>query len=123
MDYPDIRWLDDVEDHDYEAAENYLSLLIPMHEATATAEGLRSGDVVRYFAKDIARAANVKLLTEQNVHVAKDLAKIQAERKLSPILLVRHDPLIIADGYHRVCAAHHVDENALIPCRIGIQRR
>jgi hypothetical protein len=24
----------------------------------------------------------------------------------------------IADGYHRVCASYHTDENTAIPCRI-----
>jgi len=39
---------------------------------------------------------------------------------LSPILVVRGDfaagvPLQIADGYHRVCASYHTDENTDIP--------
>ena len=39
---------------------------------------------------------------------------------MSPILLVRGDfttgvPLQIADGYHRVCASYHTDENTDIP--------
>ena len=42
-----------------------------------------------------------------------------AEDYLSPILLLRGDdnhPLIIADGYHRVCASYWIDENTDIPC-------
>jgi hypothetical protein len=40
-----------------------------------------------------------------------------------PILLVRGDvtanrAVQIADGYHRVCASYHNDENTDIPCRI-----
>ena len=27
--------------------------------------------------------------------------------------------LTIADGYHRVCASYHLDENADIPCRMA----
>jgi len=27
-------------------------------------------------------------------------------------------PLIVADGYHRICASYHLDEDADIPCRI-----
>jgi hypothetical protein len=27
--------------------------------------------------------------------------------------------LQIADGYHRICASHHLDEDADIPCRIA----
>jgi hypothetical protein len=42
-----------------------------------------------------------------------------AEDCLSPILLLRGDgehPLVIADGYHRVCASYWIDENTDIPC-------
>jgi hypothetical protein len=28
-------------------------------------------------------------------------------------------PLQIADGYHRVCASYHLDENTDIPCRLA----
>jgi hypothetical protein len=27
-------------------------------------------------------------------------------------------PLIIADGYHRICASYNLDEDADIPCRM-----
>jgi hypothetical protein len=74
-------------------------------------------------AKDILRAAQLALLTDSNVRVMGDLAKIGARKKLSPILLVRGDlqaaaPLQIADGYHRVCASHLTDENTPIPCKL-----
>ncbi len=48
--------------------------------------------------------------------------KVHDGVKLSPVLLVRGSlggwPLIVADGYHRICASHHLDENADVPCRI-----
>jgi hypothetical protein len=55
--------------------------------------------------------------------VAADLAKVKQGIALSPVLLVRGDvqgdvPLTIADGYHRICASHHLDENADIPCHL-----
>jgi hypothetical protein len=55
--------------------------------------------------------------------VAKDLKKITQGRLLSPVLCVRGMmragmPLIVADGYHRICASYHLDEDADIPCRI-----
>jgi len=34
------------------------------------------------------------------------------------VLLVRGQPLLVADGYHRVCASYHLDENADIPSRV-----
>jgi hypothetical protein len=44
---------------------------------------------------------------------------------LSPVLLVAGDlrldrPLQVADGYHRVCASYHLDENTDIPCRLAV---
>jgi hypothetical protein len=55
--------------------------------------------------------------------VAKDLERVRAGGRLSPVLLVRGDmgkgrPLVIADGYHRICASHHLDEDADIPCHL-----
>ena len=45
---------------------------------------------------------------------------MHAGTELSPVLLVRGTPLWVADGYHRVCASYHIDENTSIPCRIGV---
>ena len=82
---------------------------------------LKLAPSVRHQAKDLLRASGLALLPIDNVHVASDLAKIDRGEPLSPVLLVRGDfrrgvPLTIADGYHRVCASYHVNENADIPC-------
>jgi hypothetical protein len=69
-------------------------------------------------AKDILRASALPLLAANDHEVAKDLSKVKSGTKLSPVLLVRGTPLWIADGYHRVCASYHLDEDAAIPCRI-----
>lgn len=71
------------------------------------------------------RAARLPLLPVDNPHVASDLAKIKTAKQLSPILLVRGDfpagiPLQIADGYHRVCASYHTDENTDIPVVLAV---
>ena len=55
--------------------------------------------------------------------MAKDLKKVTQGKLLSPVLCVRgmvrlRVPLIVADGYHRMCASYHLDEDADIPCRI-----
>lgn len=50
-----------------------------------------------------------------------DREKVTAGKKLSPLLLVReaaHGRVVIADGYHRLCAVYSFDEDAMIPCRI-----
>lgn len=119
-----VHWMDEPEEHDFPAAADYLSLLLPDAAVTAVVAGLRAAPLVHRKAKDLLRASGLALLPTDNVHVAKDLAKIQAGQRLSPVLLVRGDlvtgvPLVVADGYHRICASYHLDENADIPCFIA----
>jgi hypothetical protein len=117
-----MNWLDDPEEHDYPAAENYLSLLTDDETAYRLSEMLEAASTVHFKAKDILRASGLPLLDIGNKHVKKDLDKVHDGKKLSPILLVKDStirhPLIIADGYHRVCASYYLDENTDIPCRI-----
>jgi hypothetical protein len=113
------HWKTEPEPQDYPAAESYLSLLVEPVEAARLVEALKAVDRLdTYKAKDVLRASGLALLPPDNKHVAADLAKVKAGRKLSPVLLVRGEPLQVADGYHRVCASYHLDENADIPCRI-----
>ena len=120
----EVRWKSEPDEHDYPAAVDYLTLLASPERAAALAERMRAAPIVHRKAKDILRAAQLPLLPRDNVHVARDLDKIDRQEALSPILLVRGDLAIaarleIADGYHRVCASYYVDENTDIPCRIA----
>ena len=116
-----IKWLADVEDHDYLAAVSYLSLLFDEPAATKYVEQLRKMAISEFKAKDIFRASGLSLLGISNSHVEHDRDKIRAGHALSPLLLVRtidHQRVTIADGYHRLCAVYSFDEDALIPCKI-----
>jgi hypothetical protein len=115
--------MNEPEDHDYPAAHDYLSLVLGEDTAAQLVEELRSAQLVRRKAKDLLRASGLQLLTEKDAHVASDMEKVARGKALSPVLLVRGDldrgiPLIVADGYHRICASYHLDENADIPCRL-----
>jgi hypothetical protein len=115
------QWLADVEPHDYAAAVSYLSLIYPTRQAVSLVARLRSAPLVQFKAKDIFRASRLSLLGVSNVHVEKDRQKIKKRVALSPLLLVRDTvggTLVIADGYHRLCAVYQVDEDAMIPCKI-----
>jgi hypothetical protein len=116
-----VKWLDKPEDHDYEAAADYLSMVAEPHLVEKTVAALKDAKPVYRKAKDILRAARLGLLPATNPHVASDLNKIRDGEKLSPILLARGDgpiALQIADGYHRVCASYLTDENTPIPCHL-----
>jgi hypothetical protein len=116
-----VKWLDKPEMHDYQAAEDFLSLIMSPDQAADRRRQLSDAkdQVTHRKAKDILRASQLTLLGQDNKHVASDLAKVNTGQALSPILLLRGDdehPLIVADGYHRVCASYWVDENTDIPC-------
>jgi hypothetical protein len=89
-----VRWLPRPEKHDFQAAEDYLSLLMPPKQAAGCRRRLTAArdDITHRKAEDILRASQLPLLGD-----------------------AAH-PLIVADGYHRVCASYWIDENTDIPC-------
>jgi hypothetical protein len=121
---PEEHWKEEPDEHDYPAAGDYLSLLLSSDDAEAAVGALKAAVVTHRKAKDLLRASRLSLLPPDNVHVAEDLAKVKKGERLSPVLLIRGHlagdvALTVADGYHRICASYHLDENADIPCRIG----
>jgi hypothetical protein len=120
---PAEHWKEEPEDHDFPAAADYLELLVPHPSVERLVEALRSAETVHKKAKDLLRASRLHALPPDNPHVAQDLRKVGKGDRLSPVLLVRgaldrETPLTVADGYHRICASYHLDEDADIPCRL-----
>ncbi|NPT59124.1 hypothetical protein [Paraburkholderia elongata] len=114
-----IKWLDDVEDHDYDAAHSYLSLHFDQRRVEMLVDLLRESEITQFAAKDIFRASGLTLLTADNRHVEHNRKKVESGKRLSPILLVRGQPLIVCDGFHRLSFAYGVSEDAEIPCKIA----
>ena len=113
------HWKEEPEKKDYPAAFNYLSLLIDPGEAKKIVRAMkRSSRIDHFMAKDLLRASGLPQLEADDHEVAKDLNKVKSGEMLSPVLLVRGEPLWVADGYHRICASYHLDEDEVIPCRI-----
>lgn len=118
----EIKWLPEPEAHDYPAALSYLLLIYADTAAAGLVDKLHQAPMAAFKAKDIFRASGLSLLGVSNSHVAKDQRKIEAGTALSPLLLVRdgaHGKVVVADGYHRLCAVYSFDEDALIPCKIA----
>lgn len=117
----DIHWLPEPEAHDYPAAESYLSLVNDSTTAATLSRQLQAAPMSGFKAKDIFRASGLSLLGVSNSHVDKDRRKIVDGHALSPLLLVRdrqNGKVVVADGYHRLCAVYGFDEDAVIPCKI-----
>ena len=121
---PKVIWGTEPEEHDYPAAQSYLSLLADPDEIARIVDRLRLAPVDLIKAKDVIRASGLPLLDRNNFHVRRDLKKIEDKQILSPILLVRGDRarslvLTSADGYHRACAVYWNNEDDFIHARIA----
>lgn len=115
---PHEHWKDEPEEHDFPAAADYLRLIFPEHMSAAIVDDLRNAAPTRSKAKDVLRAAGLELLPSDDPEVRKDMKKVARGELLSPVLLVRGVPLVVADGYHRICASYHLGEDVHISCRL-----
>ncbi len=118
-----VQWKKEPEEEDYDAAFRYLHLLYSQSAAKKIIASLRGVPQIRQAAKDLLRASALPLLGDDNAQVVKDLKRIHRGKALPPVLLVRGDatrglPLVVADGYHRICAVYHFDEETPICCRL-----
>ena len=114
-------WLSEPEEQDFPAAQDFLELLFSVQSAKLLTARLRKAKTITKKAKDVLRASGLPLLPQDNIHVKENLRKINKTKKikkLSPVLLVSGEPLVIADGYHRVCTIYYLSEDLEIPCRL-----
>ena len=115
----DNIWMKEPEEHDFPAAQDYLELLLVPDAAKKIVEDLKKAPTIIKKSKDILRASRLPLLPETNIQVKENLKKVQKNKKLSPILLMRgQNDLIIADGYHRLCCSYYLTEDMDVPCRL-----
>ena len=111
-----LQWKKDVDHHDYAAATSYLSIRFGEGRAQQVAEELQKLPVITRRANDIPRATQRAPLPLSDPGVLKDLKKVLAGEKLSPVLVAEGD---IADGYHRVSLAYALDPSADVPLTLG----
>jgi hypothetical protein len=115
-----IRWLEDVAEHDYGAAEAYLSLKLGGEAVHKIVKGLRKAPLTSRRANDILRAAGLTAAPLDDPGVMKDLVKVIEDKALSPVLVVSADGAAdIADGYHRVSLVYRIDPYGEVPLKIA----
>ena len=113
-----VKWLERPTAKEWLAANVYLGLL---GHGKLPPTDLNRLTIHKLKAKDILRASGLQLLRESNEKVESKIEKIEDGKRLAPIILVVTEPgkpLIIADGYHRICALYYVDKEVEIPCVI-----
>jgi hypothetical protein len=115
-----IRWRDDVAEHDYAAAEAYLSLKFDERTTSKVVKQLRKAPLTTRRANDILRAAGLSAAPLEDPGVIKDLIKIIEGNALSPVLVVaRAGAADIADGFHRVSLVYRIDPYGVVPLRLS----
>lgn len=115
-----IRWLDDVADHDYGAAEAYLSLKLDGDVVAKALARLRKAPITKRRANDILRAAGLTPAPLDDPGVMKDLIKVIEGKRLSPVLMLNSKAgADIADGFHRVSLVYRIDPYTEVPLKLA----
>jgi hypothetical protein len=116
-------WRDEPSEKHYKAAASYLGLRLPSADVTRLMALFRVAPVEKLPAKDLLRASGLDAVPRDDPRVAKKVKRIGAGRRLAPVMLVRGDldrnrPLIVADGFHRICAAKAAKSGAKVACKV-----
>jgi hypothetical protein len=115
-----IKWEEDVADHDYAAAQAYLSLKLSPAETDKGVDRLRKAKLTTRRANDILRASGLDPAPLDDPGVVKDLMKVIARKPLSPVLVLGgRDRSDIADGYHRVSLVYRLDPYGTVPLKLA----
>lgn len=86
---PSELWKHHPDEHDYPAADSYLSLCFDSETAKKLSHDLRKAPIELHKAKDLLRSAELPLLSLEDPSVKRDLAKVVEGVKLAPVLIVR----------------------------------
>jgi hypothetical protein len=115
-----IKWAAEVADHDYAAAQAYLSLKLGEEAVAKAVQRLKKASLTTRRANDILRAAGLTAAPLDDPGVMKDLIKAIEGDQLSPVLVLSGKKgSDIADGFHRVSLVYRLDPFAEIPLKLA----
>ena len=115
-----IKWAEDVAEHDYAAAEAYLSIKLPAASVDDAVARLRKAKLTQRRANDILRACGLNPAPLDDPGVVKDLIKVIEGKKLSPVLVAGGPAgTDIADGFHRVSLVYRIDPYGTVPLKLA----
>jgi len=115
-----IRWAAEVADHDYAAAEAYLSLKLAQDAVAKAVDRLRKAELTTRRANDVLRAAGLTAAPLDDPGVMKDLIRAVEGERLSPVLVLSGKKgADIADGFHRVSLAYRLDPYVEVPLKLA----
>jgi hypothetical protein len=114
-----IKWAKQVADHDYAAAESYLSLKLSVDAVEKVVAQLRKAKLTTRRANDIIRSSGLSPAPLDDPGVVKDLIKVIQGKELSPVLVAAlPGGTDIADGFHRVSLVYRLDPYGAVPLKL-----
>ena len=117
-----IKSAAEVADHDYAAAEAYLSLKLSEDSVAKAVQRLRKGALTARRATDILRAAGLTPARLDDPGVTKDLIKAIEGEPLKPVLVLNGKKRAdIAGGFHRVSLVYQLDPYSEVPLKLGCE--
>ena len=115
-----IKWAAAVAEHDYAAAQAYLSLKLGDDALAKAVDRLRKAPLTTRRANDILRASGLTAAPPDDPGVMKDLIKAIEGEPLSPVLVLSSKKRAdIADGFHRVSLVYRLDPYTDVPMKLG----
>jgi hypothetical protein len=114
-----IKWADHVAEHDYSAAEAYLSLKLDEEAVAKAIKRFRNAQLTTRRANDLLRAAGLTAAPLDDPGVMKDMVKAISGKPLSPVLVISGKKSAdIADGFHRVSLVYRLDPYSVVPLKL-----
>ncbi|HJV00604.1 MAG TPA: hypothetical protein VJ752_08655 [Burkholderiaceae bacterium] len=117
-----VKWRKRPRNKDYPAAQDYLSLIVGPERAEDLVRRLRAAPLRQLPARDILRASRTPMSEVRAFDWVRQNKDIKNGRPFAPLLLVcdrRGGKLIVADGFHRLCAAFAQDQNAKVRFKLA----
>ena len=113
-----IHWSATLQERQVIGALNFLRLLLSEKEVKKAGKQLRRKFTITFHAaKDIIRASQSQMVADSDDNLKEQLRKIKVGESISPIVLLRLERrVIVADGFHRLCAGYKIDEKQKIAC-------
>lgn len=117
-----VKWRKRPRKKDYPAAQAYLTLMLGQTSARRLTRRLRAAKLRMLPARDILRASRTPMSEVRAFDWVRQNKDIRKGRPFAPLLLVcdaRSGRLIVADGFHRLCAAFAQDQDAKVRFKLA----
>ena len=120
---PTIRWRDQAQEKNFDAAQEYLALRLTPQRAAKIVPKFRDAPLVERRVNDLLRACDRLPLGMEDRGVKWKLDRVVNGKKLTPALVVSFDGVgaDVAQGFHELSVASLLDPFLVVPVFIAYE--